>query len=289
MSDFLSNPWVKRSVSVFNLAYFAVVCMFTFATFLYDIEFAEGKEVTFFVIYFVASVLFMCLMIYSRREICTKLVSVALLPVCFALILFNWGDWILIVPPFIVGLVMFFASGVHETTKVVLGTIYLLIYVLGLVGFLVLRMLFGGSSVTTVLDQNLPNHDDVFQLYNDETQWKKLLEVTKEENLISPDGKYKLVLYDIQDNDKGRIKICVVPYGQDIELKFFTLKQKGIEKTISNKGTRGTIPEFGWEKDEKTGSYRVYYILSPGGKRGTSTVNENNMPKKNYFDFLGIN
>lgn len=289
MSDFLSNPWVKRSVSVFNLAYFAVVCMFTFATFLYDIEFAEGKEVTFFVIYFVASVLFMCLMIYSRREICTKLVSVALLPVCFALILFNWGNWILIVPPFIVGLVMFFASGVHETTKVVLGTIYLLIYVLGLVGFLVLRMLFGGSSVTTVLDQNLPNHDDVFQLYNDETQWKKLLEVTKEENLISPDGKYKLVLYDIQDNDKGRIKICVVPYGQDIELKFFTLKQKGIEKTISNKGTRGTIPEFGWEKDEKTGSYRVYYILSPGGKRGTSTVNDNNMPKKNYFDFLGIN
>ena len=276
-------------MSVFNLAYFAVVCMFTFATFLYDIEFAEGKEVTFFVIYFVASVLFMCLMIYSRREICTKLVSVALLPVCFALILFNWGNWILIVPPFIVGLVMFFASGVHETTKVVLGTIYLLIYVLGLVGFLVLRMLFGGSSVTTVLDQNLPNHDDVFQLYNDETQWKKLLEVTKEENLISPDGKYKLVLYDIQDNDKGRIKICVVPYGQDIELKFFTLKQKGIEKTISNKGTRGTIPEFGWEKDEKTGSYRVYYILSPGGKRGTSTVNDNNMPKKNYFDFLGIN
>ena len=150
-------------------------------------------------------------------------------------------------------------------------------------------MLFGGSSVTTVLDQNLPNHDDVFQLYNDETQWKKLLEVTKEENLISPDGKYKLVLYDIQDNDKGRIKICVVPYGQDIELNFFTLKQKGIEKTISNKGTRGTIPEFGWEKDEKTGSYRVYYILSPGGKRGTSTVNDNNMPKKNYFDFLGIN
>lgn len=288
MSDFLSNPWVKRSVSVFNLAYFAVVCMFTFATFLYDIEFAEGKEVTFFVIYFVASVLFMCLMIYSRREICTKFVSVALLPVCFALILFNWGNWILIVPPFIVGLVMFFASGVHETTKVVLGTIYLLIYVLGLVGFLVLRMLFGGSSVTTVLDQDLPNHDDVFQLYNDEAQWNKLLNVTKEENLISPDGKYKLVLYDIQDNDKGRIKICVVPYGQDIELKFFTLKQKGIEKTISNKGTRGTIPEFGWEKDEK-GGYRVYYILSPGGKRGTSTVNENNMPKKNYFEFLGIN
>lgn len=289
MRDFLSNPWVKRSVSVFNLAYFAVICMFTFATFLYDIQFAEGdKAVTFFVIYFIASIMFMGLMIYSRREFCTRLVSILLLPVCFALILFNWGDWILIVPPFIVALVIFFASGVHETTKVVLGTIYLLMYVLGLVGFLVLRMLFGGSSVTTVLDTDLPNNDEVFQLYNNETQWNKLVTYTSDENTISPDGKYKIVLYDIQDNDKGRIKICVIPYGEDIELNFFTLKQKGIEKTISNKGTRGTIPEFGWEIDPNTGKYVVYYCLSPGAKRYTATVNENNMPKKQYFEFLGI-
>ena len=289
MSDFLSNPWVKRSVSVFNLAYFAVILMFTVATFLYDIQFAEGKEVTFFVVYFIASIMFMGLMIYSRREICTRIVSVALLPVCFCLILFNWGDWILIVPPFIVALVIFFASGVHETTKVVLGTIYLLLYVLGLVAFLVLRMLFGGSTITTVLDTNLPEtNDEVFQLYNDQTQWNNLVQYTSDENTISPDGKYKIVLYDIQDNDKGRIKICVVPYGEDIELKFFTLKQKGIEKTISNKGTRGTIPEFGWEQDPKTGAYRVYYVLSKGAQRKYQTVNENNMPQKQYFEFLGI-
>ena len=287
MSDFLSNPWVKRTVSVFNLAYFAVISMLTFATFLYSIEFTQGKEVTFFVIYFIASILFMGLMIYSRREFCTKLVSVLLLPVTFALIMFNWGNWILIVPPFVVALVIFFASGVHETTKVVLGTIYMLLYVLGLVGFLVLRMLFGGSSVTTVLDQNLPDNEEVFNIYNDETQWNRLVDMTRDENLISPDGKYKLVLYDIQDNDKGRIKICVVPYGEDIELKFFTLKQKGIEKTISNKGTRGTIPEFGWEPDGK-GGYRVYYVLSQGAQRKYATVNENNMPKKQYFEFLGI-
>lgn len=288
MPEFLKNPWVKRTVSIFNLAYFAVIAMLTFATFLYTIEFTQGKEVTFFVIYFLASILFMGLMIYSRREICTKIVSVLLLPVTFALILFNWGNWILILPPFVVALVIFFASGVHETTKVVLGTIYLLLYVLGLVGFLVLRMLFGGSSVTTQLDQNLPDNEEVFKLYNDETQWNRLVTMTKDENTISPDGKYKIVLYDIQDNDKGRIKICVVPYGEDVELKFFTLKQKGIEKTISNKGTRGTIPEFGWEVDPKTGAYRVYYVLSQGAQRKYSSVNENNMPKKQYFEFLGI-
>ena len=286
MSDFLSNPWVKRTVSVFNLAYFAVIAMLTFATFLYSIEFTQGKEVTFFVIYFIASILFMGLMIYSRREFCTKLVSVMLLPVTFALIMFNWGNWILIVPPFVVALVMFFASGVRETTKVVLGTIYLLLYVLGLVGFFVLRMLFGGSSVETTLDRNLQENEDVYNLYKGQ-QFAKLVEFTKDDNVISPDGKYKIVLYDVQDNDKGRIKICVVPYGQDVELKFFTLKQKGIEKTVSNKGTRGTVPEFGWEKDDK-GNLRVYYTLTPGAKRGYSTITDNTMPKKQYFDFLGI-
>ena len=287
MKDFFSNPWVKRSVAVFNLAYFAVICMFTFATFLYQIQFTDGKEVTFFVVYFIASLLFMGLMIYARREILTRIVSVAMPPVCFCLILFNWGNWILIIPPFIVALVMFFASGVHETTKVILGTIYLLMYVLGLVAFLVLRMLFGGSSVTTLLNSDLQNKPDVYELYKGE-QFAKLIEVTKEENLISPDGKYRIVLYDVQDNDKGRIKICVVPHGQDIELNFFTLKQKGIEKTISNKGPRGTIPEVGWEKDPKTGAFRVYYVLSKGAQRRYSTVNDNNMPDKQYLEFLGI-
>ena len=287
MKDFLSNPWVKRSVSIFNLAYFAVICMLTFATFVYDIEFAEGKEVTFFVIYFLASVLFMVLMIYSRREILTRIVSLLLPPICFCLIMFNWGRWIIIVPPLVVALVMFFASGVHETAKVVLGTIYLLMYVLGLVAFLVLRMLFGGSSVVTVLDQNLQSNDEVYQLYQGE-QFAKLVEYTREENTISPDGKYQIVLYDVQDNDKGRIKICVIPHGQDIRLNFFTLKQKGIEKTISNKGTRGTIPEFGWEKDPQTGNLKVYFVLSPGAVRKTATVTENNMPQKQYFEFLGI-
>ena len=42
MKDFLSNVWVKRAVSVFNVAYFAVITLLTYATFLYDLEFAAA-------------------------------------------------------------------------------------------------------------------------------------------------------------------------------------------------------------------------------------------------------
>ena len=98
MKDFLSNVWVKRAVSVFNVAYFAVITLLTYATFLYDLEFAAGREKSFFTVYVVLNVVFMGLMLFSRRELVTEILSILMLPVVFCMILFNMGDWILIVP-----------------------------------------------------------------------------------------------------------------------------------------------------------------------------------------------
>ena len=186
MKDFLSNVWVKRAVSVFNVAYFAVITLLTYATFLYDLEFAAGREKSFFTVYVVINVVFMGLMLFSRRELVTEILSILMLPVVFCMILFNMGDWILIVPPFIVAIIMFFAAGTNETVKVIMGTIYLLLYVLGIVAYFVLNILFGGTSVETVLNSDLDTSSSVYALYRD--NFKKLTEVTSESNTISPDG-----------------------------------------------------------------------------------------------------
>ena len=282
MKDFLSNPWVKRAVSVFNIAYFAVITLLTYATFLYDLEFTEGREQSFFTVYVIASVVFLGLMLYTRREAVTSVLGALMLPVCFFLILFNMGNWILVIPPFVVALIMFFASGSKETLKVILGTIYLLLYVLGIVAYFVLNILFGGSSVETELNADLDTGSTVYQIYRD--NFDKIVEYTSDENAISPDGKYKIVLYDVKNSDKGAVKICVVPYGQDIELKFFTLKQKGIKKTISNKGTRGVVPSFGWI--EENGVLKVEYRLSEYDDLKATSVTT--LPDKQYLEFLGI-
>lgn len=284
MKDFLSNVWVKRAVSVFNIVYFAVVALMTYATFLYDLEFAEGKEQSFFTVYVVASAVFMGLMIFTRHEIVTRMLSVLLLPVVFCLILFNMGDWVLIIPPFAVAVVMFFAAGTNETVKVIMGTIYLLMYVLGLVAYFVFNLLFGGTSTLTQLNADMDRSTDVFSLYKSE--YTKICEVTADDRTISPDGEYQIIIYDVQNSDKGGVKICVVPYGQDIKLKFFTLKQKGIEKTISNKGIRGTVPEVGWIIDEDDGRLKVWYRLSPEDEIKETSVTV--MPDKQYLEFLGI-
>ena len=227
-------------------------------------------------------------MIITRKQKITCFASMILPIIVFCLILFNLGNWILIIPPFIVGVVMFFVSYNHETTKVVFGTVYLLVYVLGIVLYIVLNMLFGGSSVETVLNKDLDPSTTVYRIY--EGSFDKLKEVTSEENTISPDGKYQFYLVDVRDSDRGAVKIYVVPYGEDIELYFFTLKQKGIRKTISNKGTRGVIPDVGWTvKTTESGEQILYvqYRLTEQDKLRETSVTQ--LPEKQYFEFLGIN
>lgn len=283
MKEILSNLWVKRAVGVFNLVYFAVIGLLTYATFLYDLEFTEGQEQSFFTVYVAASFIFLILMIYSREVMVTKIVSVIMPCVVFFLLLFNMYDWILVIPPLLLALVMFFVAGSHETVKVVMGTIYLLMYVLGLVAFFVFNLLFGGTSAMTELNADMDRASDVFDIYKSE--YTKICDVTRDENVLSPDGEYRIILYDVQNSDKGGVNICVVPNGQDIKLRFFTLKQKGIRKTISNKGIRGTVPDVGWSIDDD-GTLIVLYRLSPESELKKTSVTV--MPDKQYLEFLGI-
>lgn len=291
MKEILSNIWVKRCVSVFTAAYAAVIALLTYATFLYDLVFVPGKQAGFLVIYAVASVVFMLLMIYTRDMVVTRIISVLLLPIVFFLLLFNIGNgnWVVIIPPLIVAIVMFFAAATSETVKVIMGTIYLLLYVLGIVAYVVCNMLFSGSSVETELDPYMDEDTSVYKIYKD--QMGKLTDLLDEENTISPDGKYRFYLTDVKDSNRGCLKIYVVPNGEDINLKFFSLNQKGIKKTITSKGTRGSVPEHvGWVEigENRKGEpvYGLKFQLSVNTEPETTGITK--MPSKNYLEFLGI-
>lgn len=281
MLNFLSNIWVKRTIAVFNIMYVGIITMLTYATFLYTLEINEGTEGTFYGIYIAASALFLLLMIYSREQKVTCIMAMILLPVVFCLLLFNMGNWLLIVPPFIVALVAFFVCGVGDTAKVIMGTIYLLLYVLGIVAYIVMNMLMTGNSTETLIDINLEPGTEVYDLYKSSAE--KINIMTDYKNTVSPDGKYRFYIADVQNSFKGSVNIYVVPYGQDKDLKFFKLRQKGIKKTISSQGKRGIIPDVGW-LDET----HIFYRLVDGGDEHVSEVNDSVMPKKQYLGFLGL-
>ncbi|MCD7742016.1 MAG: hypothetical protein LUI06_07430 [Ruminococcus sp.] len=289
MKDIMGNIWVKRCVSIFEVTYLAVIAMFAYATFLYDLVFVNGKEASFLVIYAVASIIFLILMLYTRDMFVTKAISVLLLPIVFFLLLFNLSNnnWTLIIPPLIVALVIFFASATTETIKVILGTIYLLLYVLGIVVYVACNILFSGSDVETVLDMDLDPESTLYAQYED--QLVHLAEVTDDDNAISPDGRYRFYLTDVEDSDKGCVKIYVVPNGQDIKLQFFSLNQKGIRKTITTKGTRYIVPDVGWTVEEDDDGNSVLYVAYRLTEDSSWTKSKvTNMPDKNYLEFLGI-
>lgn len=274
MEGILSNVWVKRLLSVFNLLYVAVLILLSYSTFLYDLVIHDKSKGLFFTVYVLASLIFLALMFFTRKQVATRIIAFLLLPIVLALVLFNMGNWILIIPPFVVAIVIFFVADNNETAKVIMGTIYLLMYVVGIVMIYVLSMF--NTAIETRLDENLSKDSNVYKVYDMEA----VLEQVDEENAVSPDGTLRFYLYDVQDNNKGELKLIVEPYGQDKVMKFFTLKQKGIRRVVYRFEGRGEIPEISWKDNSN-----LQYKLSGDEEFKTSYVS---LPEKNYFEFLGL-
>ena len=270
MKSLLSNKWLQFGVSVLTLAYLALIGTLAYWTFLYEIRFRN--EHAFNVIYIVISVFFLILMFYSRKSLPTRIVSMLLLLPVFLLIVFNFSRPMLYVPPLIVGLILFFACSAGESTKVIMGTIYILLYVVGLVVFMIASTLFGGPSVETKL--NADTSPDILSNYD----------AAKIDNLnatcVSPDGKYRYYIVDVQDNSRGRVMIVVEPNDLDKEYRYFSLVEVGYSQRVAIHSTRGVTPDVKWI-DGRTISYSF-----GNGEWKTSTITP--MEDKNYLRFVNI-
>lgn len=266
----LSNKWLKLGISVLSLAYLALVGILAWWTFLYEIQFRS--QTAFDVIYITASVIFLILMLYSRKQLPTRIISMTLLLPVFMLILFNTSRPIIYIPPLVVGIILFFACSAGESTKVIMGTIYILLYVVGLVGFMIASTLFGGSSVETRLNSDAPE------------EIKSQYDMAKIDNLnassVSPDGKYRYYILDVQDNSRGKVIIIVEPNYLDKEYRYFTLVEVGYSTRVAIHNTSGVTPDIRWV-DNDTISYTF-----GDGQWKSSNITE--MKEKNYLRFLNI-
>ena len=266
----LSNKWLKLGVSLLTTAYLTLIAALAWWTFLYEIRFKSDRA--FNIVYISASAIFLILMFYTRKQFPTRLISMTLLFPVFLLIIFNTSRPAIYVPPLIVGLILFFACSASESTKVIMGTIYILLYVVGLVGFFIASTLFGGSSVETVINSSAPQ--EITSQY-DMAQIDNLNSMN-----VSPSGKYRYYIVDVQDNSRGKVMIVVEPNDRDIEYRYFTLVEVGYTTRVAIHSTRGVTPDIRWV-DDKTISYTF-----GDGEWKTSTITE--MKDKNYLRFLNI-
>jgi hypothetical protein len=136
---FFSNKWTRLGFSLVSLGYLWFLGWVAWMTFAYNFVFDNGAAV--FFLYTFVNVMFAIVMIYTRREILTQFATLILHLFVLVMLIYGFGNWFLILPPFLAAAVVFFASGVNESLKVILGTIYMILFVLAFLAYVTLQNL----------------------------------------------------------------------------------------------------------------------------------------------------
>lgn len=203
MKNFFQNVWTKRAVSVFSLVYGIILTLISYMSVFYNVQI--DNSVAFIVAASIISVLFLVMMIYTRKQFLTRFVSIIALPIFLPILLFYFGEWLLLIPLAAVIIIMFFVSGAGEATKTILGTLFLLLYVIGAVVYFL---------ATTFL--NTQTQDVVIQVSESESK------------------QYRSYVVDTIDSSTGGTKIYVEPNNLDKNFKYIRFIAKGYKKLVYN-------------------------------------------------------
>lgn len=168
---FFKNVWFRRGVSLLCLGYTAFMIWVAVLNAAYYFELENPTPL--FVLYLFVNISALGLMILSRHELLTRINSYLLPPVVFVTVICALGNWYMIIPPVVVMVVLFFVNNSNETLKTVLGTMYLLMYVIGIVGYIGASFFLGHIAL---YDVDLSKRD---------TSYEK----------VSESGEYRIVRY----------------------------------------------------------------------------------------------
>lgn len=184
--EFLENIWVKRAVSAVCAVYTLFLAWLGYMSIFYRIEYVNKISFTF--IYIAINLFFLGIFLFARKQPFTSLLVMIMMVLLLPIVLMNLWDWALIFPPVVVVLILFFACGASEALKTVLGTIFLLLYIVSGLGFYIFTNLFMTSTSNdyTVLEKG-----------------------------ISTTGIYRYTIYDVTDNSGGRTEVYVEPNDRD--------------------------------------------------------------------------
>ena len=211
--DIVRNRWVKFGFSFLSLGFPVFLVMVDWLAFAYYLK--PKNDVPLFLLYVLVNFVFGGIMFYTRKQIITRLVVCISPLIALVLLIIAFGQWYMIVPPVVICTLVFLASGINETFKTILGTIYLLLFVVGTLVYL--TMLHFNLTVQTLL--SLTECD-----------------VTKRTDAYSysPDGRYRLVQYlDYAGNERNLATYYVEKTEDDISLPYLDCyKHLGSQKVL---------------------------------------------------------
>lgn len=201
MKGFFANVWTKRFFALVAAFYTAAVCGLCYYSIFYDIQIHQRASVCLMISGI--SVLALVLMLYTRKQIITRICSFIILPAMLPVVLLYFGKWELIVPIVITGVIILLLSGAGEGVKTAVGTIILLMYIFGALGYFLFTSFFVSDAKQTVVQQG-----------------------------VSPTGMYRYRVVNTEDSSNGSTAVFVEPNYSDVKYPLITFTLKNMERVV---------------------------------------------------------
>ncbi len=199
MKAFFSNVWVKRFVSIIPVFYTIAVGYLCYYSIFYDIHIQERQSVC--IIVSAVSLIALILMLYTRNQLLTKISSFLILTAMLPVVIMYFDEKALYIPIVAAGIIILLFSGAGEGKKTMLGTVILLMYIFGALGYYLFNSFFVTHAKTDVLKSG-----------------------------TSPSGRYRYQLINTEDTSGGSTSIVVEPNYADVTYPFVTFTLKNMER-----------------------------------------------------------
>lgn len=216
--EFFKNIWVRRGASLLGIVYLLLLVWLDYMAVFYTFRYENLP--LFAILYILISAFFMVTVIYTRDRVFTAILAMFLMVAALPLVLFEFGNWLLIIPPFVVAVTAFFACRANETFKMIIGTMFLLMYILGGLAFFIMSKLFYTQVEKIVIDSG-----------------------------VSTNEIYRYEVLEVKDNSAGGMQVKVEPNDMDKDYKLFVFEAKGYDKIVYRARTKER-PTVRWDKND---------------------------------------
>lgn len=208
MKKFFANVWTKRVFAVVSALYALGAWRLCYFSLFYDIHINDRLSQC--LILTAISIIALVVMLYTRKQILTRICSFLILPPMLPVVLLYFGEWGMIIPIIATGVVILLLSGAGEGIKTALGTVTLLLYVFGALGYFLFTSFFVTQAKETIVDEG-----------------------------ISPSGRYRYRIVNTESNSKenanGSTAVYVEPNYADKRFLFATFTLKNVDRVVDLK------------------------------------------------------
>ena len=194
----IKNRWFLFGVSLLSFIYVLILFNIVVNTFACYLEINNFSAMM--VLYVFVNFIFGVIMFFTRKQIPTIITALIIPILTFVLMIVGFGQWYLIIPPLAVSAVIFLSSGIGEACKTVMGTLLLIMFVVGALAYNVMceylniNVYYAATELFTDQDQDID------------------FSARSTDYMVTSDGRYRLVRYE---EPKGDDKVTVSYYVEE--------------------------------------------------------------------------